>query len=738
MLQRDSLHTLQACIAGYQAQVINLYSVTLWDALKFEILNVQEDDLAEDALKALSLVGLRFAHAEGPLNAYLRPIIKECNEHLEDAPTKQSQAAGRILHAVAAAAQETADKIAKGVIPSCFKLYSASESITKRRGLLEIFNQIIKAYLDVANARGKIEVEALQAFGSDALGVMLRAITHAPKSEVSFRLTALEGITQLVQVRNLLSEVQTYQAVDAVSDVILHERTHGHGDIRAEAIKALTDMALSSPDSIRNRAIPAFMAELPDAPPDDFEYAPVLEAFAQLSQEQQIFDTVVLRLKNKLNAAKAQNAPKPYQHALLLAMLYAFTHGRPMPDEDGTLRNSYFTNYVSPLMQTLSTASIMEHDAKALDIIARICNIVLRPQGVHFQSTVYSKNYDWIESIRNNATASPDQIRQFAPLLLYYYSALRPEVVDAEDIVGWLTVQSSFVVNAEDDSTTRPILLQSISMFINKFINPKAMQTTLESAGIEVEKLLSSKSTSQSANISFAIVKSLLVQGKSSVLTSRYLQLLLHLLSTPDKSIARHFTTLLAPDDILTKENHCIVSGLYKQKTFNQLVPSIVEAVRSADPATKPNYLVALSGILRWLPYSTLEPSLSTLIAPLLQTLDLNEPSDHDIKASALTIFESVLMHDPNLVSEHAASLITRLLKCTGGPGHSATVRAKSLQCLALVPKQLKREVVVPYRRQVVKKLMACLDDPKRDVRAEGVRCRTAWLGLDDGDEDEE
>jgi DNA repair/transcription protein MET18/MMS19 len=133
-----------------------------------------------------------------------------------------------------------------------------------------------------------------------------------------------------------------------------------------------------------------------------------------------------------------------------------------------------------------------------------------------------------------------------------------------------------------------------------------------------------------------------------------------------------------------------------------------------------------------------LEPSLSTLIAPLLQTLDLNEPSDHDIKVSALTIFESILMHDPSLVTEHTASLITRLLKCTSGPDHSATVRAKSLQCLALVPKQLKREAVVPYRRQVVKNLMACLDDPKRDVRAEGVRCRTAWLGLDEGEEDEE
>ena len=732
------MQTIQACILGYQIQVINLYSITLWDALKFEILNVQEDDLADEALKALSLIGSRFAQSEGPRNTYLRPIIKECNEHMEDAPTKQSQGAGRILHSVAAAAQETADKIAKGVLPTLFTLYSASESITKRRGLLEMFEQIVKAYLDIASSVGKVDVGILQTFSSDALGIMLRAITHAPKAEVSFRLTAMEGVKHLVAIRNLLSEDQSCQAVDAVCGIILHERTQGHGDIRSEAIKALTEMGASSPDAVRNRAIPAFMAELPDAPPKEFEYASVLEAFAQLSQELELFDTVVLRLKNKLIAARSQNAPQDYQNSLLLSILYAFMYGRPMPDEDGTLRSSYFTDFAASFIETLQGPSTGEQDSKTLEIIARICNITLRPQGIHFQSTVYSKNFDWVASIRDNSAASGGQVQQFAPLCLYYYSAFRPEVVDPEDILSWLKIQSALVIGTEIDPAARCTLLQSMSMLINKFINPKMMEATLRNAGVEVETLLSSQSSPQTGTISFAIVKSLLVQGKSSALTSKYLQLLLQRLPTANKSFARHFSTLLAPDEILTKENHCLVSGLYKQKAFNQLIPSIIDAVRTADAASKPNYLIALSGILQWLPYSMLEPSLSTLIAPLLQTLDLIEPSDHDIKASALTIFESILMHDSSLIAEHTASLITRLLKCTSGSDHSATVRAKSLQCLALVPKQLKREAAVPYRRQVVKKLMACLDDPKRDVRAEGVRCRTAWLGLDDGEEDEE
>lgn len=275
-------------------------------------------------------------------------------------------------------------------------------------------------------------------------------------------------------------------------------------------------------------------------------------------------------------------------------------------------------------------------------------------------------------------------------------------------------------------------------MLINKFIDPKTMEATLQGAGLDIEKLLSSPSNPQSATICFAVVKSLLIQGKSSALTSKYLQTLLQLLPVQDRAFSSHFASLLAPDDILVKDNHCLVSGLYKQKAFNQLVPPIISAVRMADPEAKTNYLIALSGILRWLPYSMLESSLSTLIAPLLQTLDLNEPHDHEIKISALTIFESILMHQPDLVAEHVASLITRLLKCTSGANHSAKVRAKSLQCLALVPKQLKREVVMPYRRETTRKLWASLDDPKRDVRVEGVRARDAWYRLDDGADDDD
>lgn len=65
-------------------------------------------------------------------------------------------------------------------------------------------------------------------------------------------------------------------------------------------------------------------------------------------------------------------------------------------------------------------------------------------------------------------------------------------------------------------------------------------------------------------------------------------------------------------------------------------------------------------------------------------------------------------------------------------------MRAAALQCLALVPGQLRMETVLPFRKQVAKRLMASLDDGKRAVRGEAVRCRAKWMGMDEVEDEED
>lgn len=759
--KRDVLQALIDCISNYGPRTVSLYSVTLWDALKFEILNVQEEDLAESALEALALIARQLLSAsEGALNAYLKPIIKECNEHLEDAPTKQSQAAGRMLSSMMRKSPDLADIITKAVLPHLFVLFQASESISKRRGLLEALDYIIAATVEVSsqwqvrNADGLITSDrtssnAFRSFSGEVLDAQLRAAVSAPKGEVSFRLIALKGLTGLISIPQLLNDVEATRVVEACTDIIVQEHATAPMEIQTSAISVLTKTAFHNPNIVADRAIPALIAELPDSPEaGSFTYGPVLEAFAKLSSETQVFDTVVIRLRNKLNAAVHQQAPKAYVHALLTALLYSFTYGSPGRDE-GVIRYSYFTDTVKPLLnqateqQSSHDASL--HDETSIDIIGRIANIILRQQTSHAQNQVYAEYEPLFKALGADEPASEaDQLTTNIGLLviasLHLHAAFKRDMLESDSSIRLAKGLAGLVQGQHLNSVANSAALRHVSLVVNKYIPSAQVEQLLVDSATSPQHLVTSSPSPSSVNLAFAITKGLLVQGKSPKYTSSIVGQLLELLNNAERGLvaARGFGTLLAPDDALTKENHCFVSGLHKQKFFNHVVPAIATSIKSADAAVKPNYLVALSGILRWLPYSVVENSLGVLTPPLLQSLDLRETSQHDVKAAALTTFEAILMNDPSAVSEHASSLISRLLGSTTAPTNTRDVRKGALQCLALVPKQLKQETVVPYRQQVIKRLVGCLDDKKRAVRTEAVRCRSAWLTLDAGDDDEE
>jgi DNA repair/transcription protein MET18/MMS19 len=234
----------------------------------------------------------------------------------------------------------------------------------------------------------------------------------------------------------------------------------------------------------------------------------------------------------------------------------------------------------------------------------------------------------------------------------------------------------------------------------------------------------------------FAISKALLLRNSTAF--SAVLQQLLEALKNADIGlvVARGFGTLLQPDELLTKENYCVVSPLHKQKLFNLVIQDFIPAFKSADRVSKKNHLVALSGIIHHLPFEVIEPQLEALTPLLLQLLDL--VGESHVKAPAVDTMVAVLTHDAKPLEQHVTSLISRLLSATSAKSNPAIVRARALYCLTLTSSCMKRETIIPFRRQVIKKLTEALDDKRRSVRVEAVACRKKWIELDDGADDDD
>ena len=744
---------------------MSLYSITLWDALKFEVLNAQEEDLAQEALLALAEIATTLsAGSTGPLNAYLRPITKECNEHLEDAPTKQSQASGQILHTVASASPKVTNVVLSTVLPNLFTLYQTADTLAKRRGLLEVLVQLVRANIEVYGewrsvsklAGDQTANNALDKFSTQALEVMIGGLSTAPIKEVSFRLVCVNGLLQMTKVRQVLGDEDIAKVIQ-LFHVVIAEESFGKDEMKEAAINGLVEISHQKPQLVVDKAFPVFMAQLPDTDEDgSLPYVPVLEAFAKLGSEEKIFDTVMLRLKNKLNAAVKQQASSTYLVALLSAMLYALNQGAAKLEQDTGIP-PYYQDIVLPLLSQVSSSATLHQkvfdDEITLDFVGRICNIIIRPQSVDLQSKISGELFSLFcgpsqtEIPSFNLESTPQQTR-WMMVSAHLLAALRKDATLPCDTQYLLHSLVQFSQRPSLSPRVRAATLCQISLVVNKFIPTASLKPTLEPIlNAPMELLNPSHLNPTTIRTTFAILKGLVLRN-STLLSKLYPALLSFLSISPYSAIVAHgFTTLLQPDDLLTKANHCTISGLHKQKTFNLLVPSIAASFRDADKDMKPNYLIALSGVLRWLPFEIVSEELGQLIPLLLQSLDLQ--GEDGVKEAAVGTLTSVLAQSPKAVEEHAGSLIARLLNTAtvGGGGAAARsgaaatparVRAVALKCLAMVPAQLRQEIVLPYRRQVVKKLTGALDDKKRGVRAEAVRCRARWLEIDEMWEDED
>lgn len=308
----------------------------------------------------------------------------------------------------------------------------------------------------------------------------------------------------------------------------------------------------------------------------------------------------------------------------------------------------------------------------------------------------------------------------------------------------------------------RNAILRQIGLLINKFLTTEqtsyATELLWDKDTLLLESLLLDGSrgrieatggTENSIRTTFWISKSLVLRLAQ---TEKVLDRLLALLSTPNQGLhcARGFGLLLAPDEALSKENGAQIRLLAKQRVFNFCVPKIAKDFRTADTSLKSNYLIALSGILRYVPTHILMTEIETLFPLLLQSLDLN---DQEVKAATIESIIVISQESPSAVEGHISSLINRLLKTAesrnmtttadkkqqiqGQQGeNTAKVRLNALRCLWIFPGRVKDSALLPFRNSVVRSLWEVLDDRKRDVRKAAVECRAAWLNLDEPDED--
>ena len=407
-VKKDVLHTIAACASSYGLMTISNYSVTLWDSLKFEILNVQEEDLAEEALKALQAIAIRLSRGldstdpKTPLATYIRPITKECNEQLQEPQHKQAKPAGQILSAIGLVSPVAYFLVIKSVLPPLSTLYQGADTIAKQRALLEVLVQLLDSAIAVYGTPTVTAPETnidnpLISFKDRLFELNSQALMSTAIEEISFRIVALRVLLRLCLLRKYLQDNEIGMVVQYLNEIILSEDPMGRGDLKREAIQALVEISRIKPSLIMDITFPAFMARLPDSsPPNQYDYLITLEGLAQLSVDKFVADTLIRRLLNRLDVTSNCKGSTAYPRAILFTLQYVMTQRDLGSDPNLQV---YFENIVVRLIHKALSASTGHGTTSALseeetmEILARLTIMIIRALDDHKQKSAALQCY---------------------------------------------------------------------------------------------------------------------------------------------------------------------------------------------------------------------------------------------------------------------------------------------------------------------------------------------------------
>ncbi|KAH8692191.1 putative DNA repair/transcription protein [Talaromyces proteolyticus] len=738
-VKRDSLNALSACIKSYDSNTVSRYSIKIWDTLKFEILNSQEEFLSEMSLEILQEILKRLSDQvtevseDIPLAHFLKPIIKECNEQLREPQNKQAKPARDIVRAVSSASKASFVLIIQSVVSPLFTLYQEADSIAKQRAFLETYVALLDSALEIYGTwAGRDPVSPpldnpLSAFQDQFTEVFSQALMGTAKEETSFRQTALQGLLRLSKLRNFFQDNEIGLFVQYLDEILLKEEPVGSGELKKDAISALAELSRHKSKVIMDLTLPAFMATLPDQ--DDgkeMKYLSTLDTLAQISTERDIFETLVRRLLNKFDFLLQADSSSPvYAKAIILTIIYAM---EKRSDDLSQNLEAYYDRVVVGLSRRVAAAATSDtstilRDVTVLDSLGRLCNLIVRsiPRGKQDEvaENIYTLfcqsdiNTDEFQAIPFNPARSKGQLRTI--ILSTYLLAGLPK--DTSNLIPYfnntdeapLPLLNEFVqlsISGTSDPAIQLTIHRHLALLINKFLpNSSLVPVSDIITSLLPSDLANAKLSPKTIKTVFWLSKALILRlapSTSSVLTN-----LLSLLSSPDETTrntaARGFSIILSPDDVLSAQNGANIRLLSKQRVFSIVLPLISAKIREASTTTtdtnmKPAYLTALSGVLSAIPPSLVLPELPTLLPLLLQSLDLAPltPSANLVKEATLKTL-AILIRDNGVdvidQSGHISELVHRLLKTSSYQQQqqhqrqpsSPILREQALRCLYLL-----------------------------------------------------
>lgn len=200
------------------------------------------------------------------------------------------------------------------------------------------------------------------------------------------------------------------------------------------------------------------------------------------------------------------------------------------------------------------------------------------------------------------------------------------------------------------------------------------------------------------------------------------------------RSAADAFHVLLSDSDAcLNKNFHAIMRPLYKQRFFLSMLPVLHSAIKECNSSiTKALLYRAFGHTISGMPLIVLIADANKVLPLLLDGLSVLDPDilNKDLIYSLLLVLSGFLVDEKGKedIIGYVHIVVNHLIKLLSYP-HMMLVRETAIECLTALT-SFPHTRIYPLRTQVLQALSGAVDDKKRIVRQEAVKCHHAWASM--------
>ena len=358
------MQTLLACVSSYDTVTLSSFSVSLWDSLKFEIFNSQEEDIAEETLNVIrSLAETLERNQEdrgisAASSGFLNLVCKECVDRLKEPQQKQAKSASRILNALENISLEAFSIVIQAAVPQLLSQYKTSDTTEERISTLEPLSQLIESVPSSCRRDISISTRAtspLQQFKDELLQICTGALSGESDNANLLQATAITSLSSMCELSNLLTPREVASVVQLLNGIVVKRKGGPQNVLKDRAIHGLRMISIFDPSLIVEETLPVLLSRISsmDSTGDFESYCANLECLASISVGSSFGDTSVRRLFSRLDEASRENQPVDNIWALLSTMNYILAKESK---QQSTKAASYYTKLVSVVLQVSQAA----------------------------------------------------------------------------------------------------------------------------------------------------------------------------------------------------------------------------------------------------------------------------------------------------------------------------------------------------------------------------------------------